>query len=356
MRVFNNITPQNYYFIALIVVIGLFLITPVNAGFNYCQNFTIHEMSNFDVINKPIEYNFTNLTNKMINNNDFRIRNASSNETATYQPYDVIDNTSTSIRAIFQINLTSAITLNWSYCWNDSTLNNPNYNVLTHRDSFEGANYNNSYWTLSDNDPSNSETTSSDYSKYGAKSLKMYTSGEYYHRLNHAESSTVGTWTFVMRESGTIQGNVESGLMFVSASETKYMRFSRFGVLSTTNYLVQDNVYYTLAMAKVITGNWYNHSFVINETGAKSYIENQNIRNYSALVSLETTRLQVSGVQSTDYFDEYRFYANVFDRPDQKYEIKLTYPDLNCWTYQISLKQLWIPAGCLYFKNVEYFI
>jgi hypothetical protein len=296
-----------------------------DADWTNCKTFTITETGNiYSTLNKPMEYNFTGLT-KQVDNDDFRIVNADCNAGGTAQPYQVIDNGTDWVIALWSMNLTKNTAYTWSIYYNNADATSPGYsNITTYRETFEGNDYDHGYWTLSDNDPGNIQQASQSYSNYGIYSLQFYTSGGYYHRLNHVYSpGFTGTISFTMYEDGTIPTNTESGFLFTEADEDPYFRFPYLGGLSTSNYAVQDNDGNTQDGAKITTGKWVNCSVVTNASGSFAFINGLSVRNITRLVGLNTSRMQTSGVADTAYYDEYRTFANVYDIPDQRYTYAL---------------------------------
>lgn len=314
---------------AFIISMNL-LIEPVyaswwNTTYKNCKNLQINESSGKSVLNKPIEYNFTGLILPQ-GAWSMRIVDEPCNGGGYERPFEVIDNSSTSVRAVFQVNLSNSNILNWSVYYNTTTTVFPNVGyVITFRDSFESGNINTTYWTISENDPANITAHSTDYKLYGSKSLKITITGAYYNRLYKSIASNTGTWEMYIRESGSTASAISMPLNMDDGA--KAVRNAKMPSISSTKYVQYisgDPAWQVTGVSWVASGAWWKSVITVNSSKLALYINNISVRNSTSLNNFDNLyQADVESASVTEYFDEYRFYSGVFDQPDQRYNISL---------------------------------
>ena len=300
-----------------------------------CRNFTITETSGSSVLNKPFEYYFTNLTGNSIDavfkadlsayaqlnysyywndtSNDFRIVNVPCGESGLEVRYQVIENTSV-VESLYSVN-----------------------DIITYRDSFEDADVNASYWSIYAD--SGTLTPSADYYRFGKQSLQIHTNEGGNAALQHQYCSpftclygdlragATGTFEVYAREDGSVS---EYYMSVDMGDWIKYMRASKDTSLSGTNYVwrmggdTSCTGYEASPVAFVDNGSWWKSAIVVSSSGVTAYIENQSVKSCSEMTYVDSLAIaEGSNVEQTVYFDEFRFYQNVYDDPSQTYSVDI---------------------------------
>ena len=303
------------------LLLFMFSVMPVHAvwleGYGACRDKTITETSGINVINKPLEFVVTGLTNKLSNNNDVRLVLGKCNEANTTIPFNVLSSSSDTVEFRVKYNLSANSVNNFSVYYNNSVAVAPSYSqIADYLENFEGASLNASYWTETTNDVVGS--TSTDYARYGSKSWKVVISGNgKYDQIIHTYSPISGTFRAWFYESGDTS--------FKTGIEVSTTQGGSGGHInsdySTANYTKRINDVYTPAnVSRISTGSWFRVDVVTQDNNMTVYIQNQSVSYTSgANYTVTSINLYSSAYSGTGYTDAYELFWNVYDNPSQTF-------------------------------------